>query len=700
MLTPINEILTIEQLTGHSWAWGPANHPVQSTTFGFTPDGLITGWENHPQEISWKLDDNGLKIFSAEGKCSWIFNIADKLGDEIRLFGSCQQPGFQYLVYQLIAPLAPPKAKEEGIRLVIWDLDDTFWNGTLSEGEITQIPENINIVKELNRRGIVNAICSRNDFSNVESKLKELGVWDEFIFPRIEWGPKGPLIKDIVEQIQLRPASILFIDDNVTNLNEALHFVPSINVAEPTIIPTLLADPKFKGKPDPTCKRLKQYRVLEAKQKDKSAMGGDNISFLRDSNIRISFHTDIEQQFPRIHDLVNRTNQLNFTKKRWPEDIEEARKIFEAELQEEFNSNVGYVKVSDAYGNYGICGFYFIQRDTCKHFLFSCRTMNMGVEQAVWQKLGRKHIEIQGKVASRLDMPLVDWVSFVPDIDHADDGIAGTAPRPTICLRGACDMMMTAHFLRTDVETKEEFNYPYEGWEIATTLRSALVNEALERPINRQIIAALPGIPENRFATATWDETADVYVFTFGQETFHGLYRSKTTGMTIPMGTYALPYYLPGGPFEKFDYTSVPYEEIQDKLPNTTRDQWNFFRSEFSFIGGFNKDIFVKDLRTLFTRLKRAGKTIIIVGLNSKVGRDLGILSAFGQINELTLPVAREFGVDFIDAHQFVKSENDLAKDGSFGGSHYERRVYKQISDAILNIVHNKIKNMKTILPY
>lgn len=78
----------------------------------------------------------------------------------------------------------------------------------------------------------------------------------------------------------------------------------------------------------------------------------------------------------------------------------------------------------------------------------------------------------------------------------------------------------------------------------------------------------------------------------------------------------------------------------------------------------------------------------------------MGILSAFGQINELTLPVAREFGVDFLDAHQFVKSENDLAKDGSFGGSHYERRVYKQISDAILSIVHDKIKNMKTISSY
>ena len=29
------------------------------------------------------------------------------------------------------------------IKLVIWDLDETFWNGTISEGEVFVIPDNI-----------------------------------------------------------------------------------------------------------------------------------------------------------------------------------------------------------------------------------------------------------------------------------------------------------------------------------------------------------------------------------------------------------------------------------------------------------------------------------------------------------------------------------------------------------------------------
>ena len=31
---------------------------------------------------------------------------------------------------------------QNDVKLVIWDLDDTFWSGTLAEGEITPLPEN------------------------------------------------------------------------------------------------------------------------------------------------------------------------------------------------------------------------------------------------------------------------------------------------------------------------------------------------------------------------------------------------------------------------------------------------------------------------------------------------------------------------------------------------------------------------------
>ena len=46
----------------------------------------------------------------------------------------------------------------EAIRLVIWDLDETFWDGTLTEGGIAYRRDHHDLVVELARRGIMSSI--------------------------------------------------------------------------------------------------------------------------------------------------------------------------------------------------------------------------------------------------------------------------------------------------------------------------------------------------------------------------------------------------------------------------------------------------------------------------------------------------------------------------------------------------------------
>ena len=50
----------------------------------------------------------------------------------------------------------------EKIKVVIWDLDETFWEGTLSEGEVVYSQRNHDVVIKLASRGIVSSICSKN----------------------------------------------------------------------------------------------------------------------------------------------------------------------------------------------------------------------------------------------------------------------------------------------------------------------------------------------------------------------------------------------------------------------------------------------------------------------------------------------------------------------------------------------------------
>ena len=701
--------LTREKLLGARWRMGVSGRGELTSSFYFGADGRIKVFKSF-NEASWQLRDGALEIFDERGQLAWHFDLVFQLGSDeesgqLVLFSGYRKPTADtgvslYLLEHRQAqaaaapaaaapavaeegPPADPSAGPEAVRLVIWDLDDTFWQGTLSEGAVIHNARNAAIIDALNRRGIVSAICSKNNHAPVEAELRAAGLWDKFVFPQIAFAPKGAMVAQIVKDSQLRAPTVMFIDDNVTNLNEALYYSPGLQIAEPDFLEHLLDDPRFAGKPDPELNRLARYRVLERKLADQAQStggGNDNTQFLRESKIRISIHANIEDEFARVHDLVNRTNQLNFTKNRWPDDPAAALAQFRQEQGANFYGHAGYVKVSDQYGNYGICGFFLITGDVCRHFLFSCRAMNMGVEQFVWARIGRPYVPVKGEVISDIDMP-VDWIGVVDDAD-LDTAAATAAPKTmTVCIRGACDMTMTSNFLRTRVETIEELTFAYQGWEICSLPRIVALADEMRRPKNQEIIARLPGMPAGRFDSDLIAGVADAYVLSFSQESFQGIYQSRSTGMIIPMGHFGLGQYQAA----KIDYTGIPHDELVERgIKNISAAQWEFFRQEFIFRGGFNEALFMMDVIDIFTRLKERGKQVVIIGLNSAVGRDKPILAFFAKINGIVRPLVSEFGFDYVDVGDFIKSEDDLAADGNFGGPHFAREVYLKIADAIL----------------
>ena len=51
------------------------------------------------------------------------------------------------------------------IKCVVWDLDDTLWEGVLSETKDVQLkPDVRNILSELDQRGILQSVASKNNF--------------------------------------------------------------------------------------------------------------------------------------------------------------------------------------------------------------------------------------------------------------------------------------------------------------------------------------------------------------------------------------------------------------------------------------------------------------------------------------------------------------------------------------------------------
>ena len=87
------------------------------------------------------------------------------------------------------------------IKLIIWDLDNTLWQGVLSEEEVTPVPRNNELVRLCTDRGIVQSICSRNDLEAAGEQLSSArfdNLWEHFVFPSVDWTPKGQRIRQML----------------------------------------------------------------------------------------------------------------------------------------------------------------------------------------------------------------------------------------------------------------------------------------------------------------------------------------------------------------------------------------------------------------------------------------------------------------------------------------------------------------------
>jgi len=118
----------------------------------------------------------------------------------------------------------------------------------------------------------------------------------------------------------------------------------------------------------------------EAKRTDAlSSFDGDYVEFLRDSRIVVDLHSPREDERDRLQELIQRTNQMNFSGNRYTR-AELDGVLARSELD-------GYtVQVTDRFGEYGIVGVCLIRRDATIvrmiDLAMSCRVQAKHVEHA------------------------------------------------------------------------------------------------------------------------------------------------------------------------------------------------------------------------------------------------------------------------------------------------------------------------------
>lgn len=305
-----------------------------------------------------------------------------------------------------VLPWKVMEKMSDKIKLIIWDLDETLWDGTLSDGAVSEKKELTDLLKKMAHRGVISAVCSKNDEAQAAKELGRMGLTDYIVLSSVSWESKGSRIHDIISTLQLRPCNVLFVDDNMSNLQEARYVEPDIQVvlADKVLSEIASGNLVFDEKDDSSLTRLDQYKTL-MERKTSEKQYSSNEEFLYYSDIRVELSEDNTDRIGRIYEMIHRNNQLNFTKDRISED--EVRALF---LDPEVRS--GCVSVRDKFGDHGIVGCYALKNGRLEQFVFSCRILNMGVEQWVYSVLGYPEITVVEPVASQLKNDYVpSWIN-------------------------------------------------------------------------------------------------------------------------------------------------------------------------------------------------------------------------------------------------------------------------------------------------
>ncbi len=572
------------------------------------------------------------------------------------------------------------------IKLIIWDLDGTFWDGTLSEEGVAPIQKCIDTVRLCAKKGIVSAICSKNDLEPCREKLTEWDIWDYFVFNSINWEPKGQRIKTLISDMNLRAANVLFLDDNPLNLEEAKYYSPELMTASPDIIDELYDGVLALGKDDSALERLNRYKVLETKQNEKRNMGS-NEEFLRQSEIRVEIHTDTMAHIDRIHELILRSNQLNFTKLRSTrEELEDI--INDPEVKS------GYVTAHDKYGEYGIIGFFAYKDGRMIHFLFSCRTLGMGIEQYVYEKIGFPEMKIEGSVSAEVgeDCPSVTWINSENNSSETSENgkKADIKSDFRILMKGPCDLLQIFSFIKNEELFDCEFTYASEEkHSLGVTIEGVnhttqIVQAKTLTDEEKSVVCALPFCDSRMYPTDIYDKDYDMVFLSVLTDVNLGLYRKNGGKQVIAFGEWLYPL------TDKANWDGYISGSLYTGNCRFTRGFLERFASEYTFIGRITPEELTKNLKFIRENVKDSTEIVIMLGCetefkNNKREAWKNRHIEHREYNDAVRAFASDYGnITLFDVNEYITSQEDF----SDSINHYKKRIYYMMAQRLIEMIN------------
>lgn len=302
-------------------------------------------------------------------------------------------------------------------KMLVLDADNTLWKGIIGEDGIDGIQCTVDhpvgkvynevqlLFKFLKNQGVLLALCSKNNAEDVqyafEQKKGMVLESDDFIFKKVNWQSKNQNILAIAEEANIGVDSLVFIDDSDFEIELIKQTLPEVktlqvpsNISEyPEQVKALFSLFIGPSKTKEDVNKTQQY--LEEKQRKVEFEKHKNIDeYINSLGLKMTLEKNENAPLERCTQLTQKTNQFNFTTKRYKESQIE-------QMQKAKDWLVLSIRLKDDFGDYGTTGLVLIHFElkeaVLDTFLLSCRILGRKVEQKLFEiileELRNKNIE-------------------------------------------------------------------------------------------------------------------------------------------------------------------------------------------------------------------------------------------------------------------------------------------------------------------
>lgn len=300
-------------------------------------------------------------------------------------------------------------ARGRSVKCVVLDLDNTLWGGVVGDDGIDGIELGDNddtgafrafqlYLRELGRRGILLAVCSKNDDAVARRVFREhpgMVLQEDQIAAFVaNWEDKATNIRRIREKLNIGFDSMVFLDDNPFERNLVRQMLPDV------VVPELPEDPALyvRAISELNLFETASYSALDSQRaglyKDQEKRDEERSRFTSLDDYLKSLETRARvarfepPDLSRIAQLLQRSNQFNLTTRRHSEAE------CTAMMQDEDGCYPFSITVRDRFGDFGLVNVVILRRHGATleidSFVMSCRVLSRGVEQLAMNKVFRE----------------------------------------------------------------------------------------------------------------------------------------------------------------------------------------------------------------------------------------------------------------------------------------------------------------------